>query len=193
MRNHLTTTLFTLFACFTLILTASTGSALPQGDPVGKVVAVRGVVKAISADGKSRRLSTKAPIFSEDSLDTGNRGRIQLLFTDNTIMSLGQNTQMKIAEYHWSESATKDATLKTKVKEGTFRVLGGAITKAAPQNFTTETPTATIGIRGSSYAGKATSETLTVVLLGGKGVNVFNDKGMVPVTKVGFGTIVNNG
>ena len=101
MRNHLTTSLFTFIITVALTCTAAPASALPQSDPIGTVVAVRGVVKAISAEGESRRLAIKAPIFGEDSLTTGNRGRIQLLFADNTIMSLGQNTQMKIAEYHW--------------------------------------------------------------------------------------------
>ncbi|MDH3393003.1 MAG: FecR domain-containing protein, partial [Desulfobulbaceae bacterium] len=193
MQNRLTTQLLILLITITFTCVASPALSLPQNDPIGTVVAVRGVVNAISADGQSRRLSIKAPVFGADSLETGKRGRIQLLFSDNTIMSLGQNTQMKIAEYRWSETAAKDAAMKTQVKEGTFRVLGGAITKAAPENFTTETPSATIGIRGSSYAGKVTKENLTVVLLGGKGVNIFNSAGLVPLTKVGFGTVVTPG
>ena len=190
MRNHLPTTLLLFFLSVTVTFIPATGSASSDTDPIGTVVAVRGVAKATSADGKKRQLSIKAPIYKADAIETGARGRIQLLFTDNTIMSLGNNTQMKIAEYQWSKTAAANAALKTQVKEGTFRVLGGAITRTAPQNFTTETPTATIGIRGSSYAGKATPGHLSVVLLGGKGVNIYNDKGMQPITRVGFGTMV---
>ncbi|MDH4321835.1 MAG: FecR domain-containing protein [Desulfobulbaceae bacterium] len=193
MRNRQLISLHTILLGIAIILTATASHALPQTEPIGTVVAMRGAVNAVTAAGESRALAIKAPVYAEDSIDTGARGRIQLLFTDNTIMSLGQNTKMKIAEYRWSESAAKEAAMKTQVKEGTFRVLGGAITKAAPKNFTTETPSATIGIRGSSYAGKVTQDNLTVVLLGGKGVNIFNTAGMVPLTKVGFGTVVTPG
>lgn len=190
MRNRQSIALHIFLIGIALAMTAIPSQALPQTEPIGTVVALRGAVNAVTAAGESRALAIKAPVFAEDSIDTGNRGRIQLLFTDNTIMSLGQNTKMKIAEYRWSETAAKEGAMKTQVKEGTFRVLGGAITKAAPKNFTTETPSATIGIRGSSYAGKVSQDNLTVVLLGGTGVNIFNEAGMVPLTKVGFGTVV---
>jgi len=190
MRNRQILTPFLICMLgFMLSISPTLCAARPQADPVGTVIALRGEVRAISAAGESRRLAIKGPIFAEDSLTTG-QGRVQLLFTDHTIISLGRNTKMEIAEYRWSASAAKDAAMKTKVEEGAFRVLGGAITKAAPLNFTTETPTATIGIRGSSYAGVATPERLTVVLLGGKGINVFNAAGKVALTTPGYGTHV---
>ncbi|MBI4792660.1 MAG: transferrin-binding protein-like solute binding protein [Deltaproteobacteria bacterium] len=153
------------------------------------VVALRGEVQAVSGAGESRSLTVKSPVHKEDTIRTGKAGRLQLLFTDNTIYSLGPDSEMKIAEYRWQAEEGKGA-LKTRVKEGVFRVMGGAITKGSPQNFTTETPAATIGIRGSMYAGTVTSTSLSVLFQGGKGIEVTNGFGTVAITRPGHGTRV---
>lgn len=155
--------------------------------PVATVVALRGKVEAIDAAGKSRPLAVKDPIHAADSIKTGPRGRIQILFTDNTIYSLSDNSEMQISQYSWQPDK-KEGELKTKVKEGVFRVMGGAITKHSPENFTTETPAATIGIRGSMYAGTVTGKSLSVVFQGGKGITVTNPFGTVEISQPGFGT-----
>lgn len=155
--------------------------------PVATVVAARGDVQAFDGSGKSRKLTIKAPLFEEDTLQTDARSKVQIMFTDNTLISLGNATTMKIAEYRW-QPERNDGALKTKIKEGTFRVMGGALALAAPQNFKTETPTATIGIRGSMYAGVATADFLSVVFQGGKGIDVTNSFGTVAISKPGYGT-----
>lgn len=156
-------------------------------EQVATVVAARGDILAVDINGNSRKLNVQAPVFGEDTIETGARGRLQIRFTDNTLVSLGQATIMKIAEYRW-QPEKNDGALKTRIKEGTFRVMGGALAQAAPQNFKTETPTATIGIRGSMYAGVATADSLSVVFQGGKGIEVTNSFGTVAITKPGYGT-----
>ena len=169
-----------------LILVGSPAYAAKQ---VATVVAARGDVQALDAKGKSRTLPVQSPIFEEDTIKTREHSRVQIMFTDNTLINLGNATTMKIAEYRW-QPEQKDGALKTQVKEGTFRVMGGALTKTAPQNFKTETPTATIGIRGSMYAGVVTPDFLSVVFQGGKGIEITNAFGTVEISKPGYGTKV---
>lgn len=175
-----------LLAIFALLLVSSPTHAATQ---VATVVAARGEVQALDAKGKGRSLAVQAPIYEDDTIKTGERSRVQIMFTDNTLISLGNASTMKIAEYRW-QPEQKDGALKTQIKEGTFRVMGGALTKTAPQNFKTETPTATIGIRGSMYAGVATADFLSVVFQGGKGIEITNPFGTVEISKPGFGTKV---
>lgn len=184
MKQSITSTLFLCF--FVLILAWSPAHAAEQ---VATVVASRGDVQALDAKGKGRALTIKAPIFADDTIKTREHSRVQIMFTDNTLINLGNATTMKIAEYRW-QPEQNDGALKTQIKEGTFRVMGGALTKTAPQNFKTETPTATIGIRGSMYAGVVTPEFLSVVFQGGKGIDITNAFGTVEITKPGFGTKV---
>lgn len=172
-----------------LCLAAPLSSAYAEIQGVATVVALRGTAIAQGKGGAARNLSLKSQIFPEDVLKTDKSGQLQIMFTDNSIISLGRDSEMKIAEYRW-QPEQKDGALKTQAKEGTFRVMGGALAKDAPQNFKTETPTATIGIRGSMYAFKSTADSLSVVFQGGKGIEIFNDLGKVTITTPGFGTHV---
>ncbi len=156
---------------------------------VALVVAVRGKAYAVTEMGKKRILSLKSAVFQNDTIETGERGRIQLMFKDSTLISLGKVSKLSVSEFKWAPEQKK-GVLKTKITEGTFRIMGGAITKASPKKFKTETPSATIGIRGSMYAGVVTSDTLSVVFQGGKGIDVTNAFGTVAITKPGFGTHV---
>ena len=147
-------------------------------EPAGMVVAVRGEVTVTRADGKAAPLALKDAVFQSDTLKTGDRGRVQVCFTDETILSLGRNTQIQITECVFKRSEGQGA-LSLNVNEGVFRIVGGAIMKIAPENFKTTTPTATIGIRGSSFAAEVSAELTTVVLLGttGAGITIENDNG----------------
>jgi len=184
MKHSIARTL--LLGFFALILTCPPAHAATQ---VATVVAARGDVQVFDAKGKGRPLAIQTPIFEDDSIKTGEHSRVQIMFSDNTLINLGNATTMKIAEYRW-QPGQKDGALKTQIKEGTFRVMGGALAKDAPQNFKTETPTATIGIRGSMYAGFVTPDFLSVVFQGGKGIEITNAFGTVEITKPGFGTKV---
>ena len=160
--------------------------------PVGKVVALRGKVQAVSPANVRRALTMRSPLFEGDTISTGARGRVQISFTDETIIHLGRNTEMLIDEYEYSAEKSS-GKMVTHVKSGVFRVMGGAITKIAPDNFRTVTPTATIGIRGSFYMGSVNEQLLKVVFLGGRGIWVRNEQGGEDIQKPGYGTSVRAG
>ncbi|BCS95403.1 hypothetical protein DSLASN_10350 [Desulfoluna limicola] len=155
---------------------------------IGQVVAMRGPVHA-DLQGETRALTIKSPVFQDDVIKTEKRSRIQIRFKDNTIITLGVASTLHLKEYRWNEE-TKKGAFTHEVKEGVFRVLGGAITNASPETFKTETPVATIGIRGSLYRGRFRNGVLSVMLQGGKGINIINDTGLIPITTPGFGTRV---
>ncbi len=181
---------FPTIVLFTLLcLAAPLSSAYAEIQGVATVVALRGTVVAQGKSGPGRNLSLKSQIYQEDVLKTDKTGQLQIMFPDNSIISLGRDSEMKISEYRW-QPEQKDGALRTQVKEGTFRVMGGALAKDAPQNFKTETPTATIGIRGSMYTFMSTKDSLSVLFQGGKGIEIFNDLGKVIITTPGFGTHV---
>ncbi|WDP91652.1 MAG: transferrin-binding protein-like solute binding protein [Desulfobacter sp.] len=157
-------------------------------DPIGKIVAIRGKATASMEGAAPRVLSLKAPVFLKETIETA-RGRLQIMFTDNTLMTLGRNAKMVLEEYQWKKGSPQ-SRLHTKIKAGSFRVMGGAITRDAPQNFKTEAPSATIGIRGSMYAGIVRGNRLSVVYQGGRGIFVSNPQGRVDIDRPGFGTEV---
>lgn len=156
--------------------------------PVGKVVAIRGNVVALNPDFSDRALKMKAPIYLDDTIKTTN-GRIQMIFKDKTLVTLGRKSEMKITRYIW-EPEKKEAAMETRITEGSFRIMGGSITKESPDNFKTQTPSGTIGIRGSMYAGLVGKSSLSVIFQGGKGIYVKNDFGVVNINRPGFGTTI---
>lgn len=156
---------------------------------VATVIAVRGEVTAIDRQGTTRQLDLKDPIYLEDTIDTGDKGRLQIMFSDNTIISLGRQTIIQMLDYRFDEH--QKGSLSTRVNEGVFRVMGGILTKTSPENFTTNTASGNIGIRGSLYTGQIAGSELKVVFEGGKGITVQNDTGTVVITTPGHGIRAN--
>ena len=137
-----------MMACL-MTLPAQAGE--DAGDFIGQVVAVRGKVQAVKADGTSRPLKLKDKVFRAETLKTDKRGKLQVMFLDRTLISLGRKSVMELSEYEFNPDGGA-GKMTTKATEGVFRVMGGAITKVSPGNFKTETPVATIGVRGSMYS-----------------------------------------
>nr|WP_319393117.1 transferrin-binding protein-like solute binding protein [uncultured Desulfobacter sp.] len=155
---------------------------------IGKVVAMRGAVVAVAEDGQKRNLVVNAQVFVRDVIETGT-GRVQLMFKDNTLITLGRNTKMALTAYAW-DPENKKAEMQTQIREGSFRIMGGAITRMAPEKFKTTSVSGTIGIRGSMYAGNLRGTRLTVMFHGGKGIYVQNRAGRVNIRRPGFATLV---
>lgn len=172
----------------TMVLLLSTAlPAVAESDAIGRIIAIRGQATAVDGAGTSRSLQLKSAIGIGERIKTGQRCRLQIMFADNTIVSLGPASEFQVKDYAW-DAASGQGKMTSRVNEGVFRVLGGSITKSAPQNFLTETPSATIGIRGSMYAGRLRGGALQVVFQGGKGIFVKNSLGSVDITTPGFGT-----
>jgi len=161
----------------------------PEGESVARIVAIRGRAEAVSGGGAARAIRLKSPLFKGDTVKTGVRGRLQIHFLDNSLISLGRETEMLIEDFAYRPEESQ-GRLVTSVKQGVFRVMGGAIAKIAPDNFETRTPTATIGVRGSFYTGTQLGRKLAVVFFGGLGITVGNAAGMVAINTPSFGTIV---
>ena len=161
-------------------------AAREQASAAGVVVALRGRVSALG-DAGERLLSLKGPVYAGESVCTTAGARVQLLFADRTIVSLGPSSQLKVNAYAW-DPRQPGGVFESEVKEGVFRIMGGAITKTSPEHFTTRTPAATIGIRGSMYMGRVDAGELVVVFEGGRGIAVGNAAGEVVISRPGYAT-----
>ncbi len=179
-----------MFILLMLVLLAPTEiSAAENTGSVGSVVALRGSATAINSQGDQRNLSLHSYLYADDSITTDKSGRLRILFNDNSIISLGSSSTAKIDEYAWNKESG-ESKMKTKISEGVFRIMGGLITKKAPKNFTVETPAATIGIRGSMFAGRVSDQGIFVVFEGGKGITLTNETGTKSITQMGHGLFI---
>lgn len=145
-------------------------------DVAGRVNFVSGKVQAVSADGARRNLVRGELVNSGERLET-NAGRVQIRFTDGSFISLQPNTVFGLDNYAFNKAQPNEGSLLFNFIRGSMRTVSGAIGKVNRGNYKVQTPVATIGIRGTSYA--ASQEPNGRLLLSvGKGiVNLQNNFG----------------
>jgi hypothetical protein len=89
-----------------------------------------------------------------DTLGTGPDGSLGVILRDNSSLSIGPSSSLILRDFLFSPSEGKFSLL-VRLSRGTMAYLSGLIGKLAPEKARFETPTATIGIRGTHFAVKA--------------------------------------
>ena len=90
-----------------------------------------------------------ASLEEKDSLKTGDNSKLQIIFKDETIISLGKNSNFSIEKYLFENN--KKPVAKFSMIRGAMRTITGQIGKIAPRKFSVITKSATIGIRGTNF------------------------------------------
>lgn len=88
-----------------------------------------------------------------DRLTTGNDGSLGVILRDNSTLSIGPGSSLVIQEFLFSPGEGKLGIL-ARISRGTMAYISGLIGKLAPETARFETPTASIGIRGTRFAVK---------------------------------------
>jgi hypothetical protein len=88
-------------------------------------------------------------IHEGDTLTTGRDTEVHLLLDDGAYMAVRPETQVRLTVYHMNGQAEDRAWID--LFKGALRVVSGWVAKANPQAFRLQTPTATIGIRGTDF------------------------------------------
>ncbi|HOI82733.1 MAG TPA: transferrin-binding protein-like solute binding protein [Campylobacterales bacterium] len=131
---------------------------------VGKITAVNGDVSVVRAT-KTIKATSGFTLEEKDGIKSSKGSSAQIVFNDKTVITVGSDTLFKVEEYS-SDAASPKARFG--VGEGTFKAVTGKIGKIAPDKFKIETKTATIGIRGTTLAGRVlpSGETLVMCMRG---------------------------
>ena len=163
---------------------------------IGEVSSITGTVKATRLDGSSSNLNNGDPVFQGDTIETEGSGAVGLVFLDKTTLSLSDGGKMVLDELVY-DPATGTGSMAVSMVEGAFSFISGEIAKTGPDAMTLETPVVTMGIRGTTVAGKAAVEgnensfTLLQDADGGVGqISVSNDGGTQVLSQVGATTTV---
>ncbi len=124
---------------------------------IGEVSSLAGVAKAKRVDGNEFNLSNGDPVFQGDTITVSNSGAVGLTFLDKTTLSLSEGGKMVLDELVYNPE-TGDGNMAVDMVEGAFSFISGEIAKSGEDAMTIKTPVATIGIRGTTVAGKAAVE-----------------------------------
>jgi hypothetical protein len=123
-----------------------------SGTVIGTVKTVTGDITIIR---NHKRFTAKAgtTLCVNDALKTGRDGALGVIFKDNGALSMGPNSQVVISAFVFIPEQ-KNFSMITDVLKGTCVYWGGLIAKLKPRSVRFNTPSATIGIRGTRFAVK---------------------------------------
>lgn len=138
------------------LLLGFTLPAMAEEAAIGYVKTVKGDAYVISG-GQQAKAEVGSPVVAGSKLKTGGNGSMGVTFKDNTVMSIGPNTEMTVDEYVYAPGKGK-LKLGATMAKGTLAYLSGAIAKIKPDAVTVKTPTGTIGVRGTHFVLKVEAE-----------------------------------
>ena len=131
--------LFVLFAAGTLAL----GTPAQASDVIGTVGNLAGYV-VVERNGVKYATAAGVPIHAGDVVHTGKSGRLRILFTDNSVMSIGRDSQVEIKQL----TNAKDRSFDIMVLAGRFKMDVAKWFRGTTKG-TVSTPTAVAGVRGT--------------------------------------------
>jgi hypothetical protein len=119
-------------------------TATAQSGKVGVASAVKNDVQGIQG-GAGRALSPGSSVFERETVRTGAESVAQLLFLDQTSLSVGPRSEVVLDQFVYDPSRnTGDVVLSA--TRGAFRFISGS---QNPLSYKINTPAATIGVRGT--------------------------------------------
>ena len=131
------------------ILLLMTGTVY-AADPIGGIIEQSGVQGSIvRLTGEEIDAKIEEDIVSYDEIETTN-GRLKIQFIDETQVSLTEHTYMEIDEYVYDPDPSKSRMAMNFV-QGTARFATGGLGLVPKENIVIQTPTATIGVRGTDF------------------------------------------
>lgn len=162
-------------AAVTLSLSAPAAFAAEKN--IGKALAVVDHASAQGQVGK-RTLSVGAPVYLGDHVTTDAKGTAQLLFKDGTRMVVGPNSELVLDAFVF-RSAAPENQVAMRALSGAFRFITGHANKDA---YLINTPSATMGVRGTEFDIAVTPNETSVLLYTGTAAVCGNNAGCTVAT-----------
>ncbi len=129
-----------------LFFVAASAAGAPAATPAGAALGVTPAADA-ARGGERVTLVVGADIFIGDRVETGPRGQVQILFADDTELVVGPGAALVIEDYLLRNDGGAGA-LAVQMLSGAFRFATGT---SARDRYRIDTPTGTIGVRGTAF------------------------------------------
>jgi hypothetical protein len=125
---------------------APAADAQPPEEPIGSVALVTGTA-AVTRNNAAIPLKVKDDIFLNDVVQTAASSSLGITFSDGTTFNLKANAQITIDTFVYEDGGKQNAGAFD-IAKGTVAFVAAAVAKTGDMKITT--PTATLGIRGTS-------------------------------------------
>ena len=135
-------------------VTAATPALAQQPAPAGRIKVVAGEAVVVRG-GNTVPAQNGFVVFASDNLRTGKDGRVGVTLSDDTQVSIGPNSEVRLDSFLY-EPGQGQLALVLKFIRGTAAYVSGQIAKLAPDAVRLETPAAIVGVRGTTLAVEVT-------------------------------------
>ena len=146
---------FFLFACALLCQSCHIDALAQASAPAtaayvaGKIDLMEGDVRIFDKQNARRPAKVGDKVYEGDSVTTGANGEIHMTMDDQGFIAVRPNTKMRIMQYRAEGDDDDKGVIGLLV--GSMRSITGWIGKYHPKSYSINTPTATIGIRGTDH------------------------------------------
>jgi hypothetical protein len=137
------------FAVLALLLAASSVHA-QEGTGAGRVKVVSGAAFVVR-EGRPILVTPGQVVLEADILRTGADGRLGVILNDDTRVSLGPASEVRLDRFSYA-SADGGLRLVLRFVHGVAAYVSGRIAKLSPDSIRLETPAAIVGVRGTTLA-----------------------------------------
>ncbi|MGE5752022.1 MAG: FecR domain-containing protein [Deltaproteobacteria bacterium] len=143
-----------LIIAIVLLTAPSLGWGLPPSgeDNIGVIRNSTGIAN-ITRGEKVLQAAAGTKLHAGDTLTTGSDGSLGIILRDNSLLSLGPDSQFVLKNFSFTPAEGKIGLL-ARISKGSMAYVSGLIGKISPQSVRFETPVASIGIRGTYFAVK---------------------------------------
>ena len=137
-------------AVFTLVIAAASPAQAQQPSAAGRIKVASGAA-FIVRENNVVPAKVGQDVYTADALRTGGDGRIGVTLKDDTRISLGPSSEVRLDRFNY---ATADGGLGLVLSfvRGVAAYVSGRIAKLSPDSIRLETPAAIVGVRGTSLA-----------------------------------------
>jgi hypothetical protein len=133
-----------------MLICGLAGGQSAAQEAIGTVSRIQGEASA-TRSGATRALGLNASVFRNETVATAETARLEVTFTDNTRLTLGEEAKLTLDTYVF-DSAAGSGTIKFGLV-GAFRFVSGQVSKLASADVSVTTPVAIVGIRGTEFWG----------------------------------------
>jgi hypothetical protein len=154
-------------------------------DRVGVVQRLQGHVSIVQF-GISVDASEGMAISLKDELVTGAQGRLQIMLTDDTQITLGENAEAVITQYQFKPFVSGEkGVVVVEVSKGAFLLTAGRISQLSDKRIEVKTALADLASTGAEFWAGPTGGNLEGVAVFEGSVEVTNDGGAVVLSAKG--------
>ena len=137
------------FAVLVVLFGASAARAEDRSG-AGRVKVASGAAFVIR-DGQQLAATAGQVVLEADVLRTGADGRLGITLNDDTRVSLGPSSEVRVNRFSYG-AADGGMALALKFVRGMAAYVSGRIAKLSPDAVRLETPAAIVGVRGTTFA-----------------------------------------